>query len=69
MRFVIGLLLNVVAFLILALRLELIAAVIYIVSIALLLVSRPRRRQEVASQKREVTPDEIKRRPVAAPEA
>ncbi|ACB40689.1 hypothetical protein [Pyrobaculum neutrophilum] len=72
MRYAIGLSLNAAAFILAVLcQWPIAAAVVYIASVALLLPTAQRKRAEErppAEAKREPTPDEIKRRPVSAPE-
>ncbi|MFN7105467.1 MAG: hypothetical protein ACK4M3_02615 [Pyrobaculum sp.] len=67
MRFVLGILINAVAFILMGLGIPLAAVVTYAVSLVLLLT--PQKKPEKREVKREeVTPEEIKKRPVAVPE-
>jgi len=69
----VGILLNIAAFALCVLGQTLVAASVYLVSLALIFIGG-RRRKEKREEKRQVetrrepTPDEIKRRPVSAPE-
>jgi membrane protein implicated in regulation of membrane protease activity len=71
--FVVGVLLNIASFALCVLGQTLAAASVYLVSLALIFIGR-RGRKEKREEKRQVetrqepTPDEIKRRPVSAPE-
>jgi len=65
---VVGVVVNVVAFLLLSLGLLYIAVPLYVVSVVILLWPEKRRVEEKKEAVRELTPDEIKRRPVSAPE-
>lgn len=73
MWFVVGVLLNIASFALCVLGQTLAAASVYLVSLALIFIGR-RGRKEKREEKRQVetrqepTPDEIKRRPVSAPE-
>lgn len=68
MRLVVGVLLNVMAFVLLALSQLLLAVAIYIVSLALILAARDRKEAKPVEERKEPTPEEIRRRPVSAPE-
>ncbi len=69
----VGILLNIAAFALCALGQTLVAASVYLVSLAFIFIGG-RGRKEKREEKRQVetrrepTPDEIKRRPVSAPE-
>jgi len=65
---VVGLVVNAAAFLLLSLGLLYIAVPLYIASVAVLLWPTRRQVEEKKEVVRELTPDEIKRRPVSAPE-
>ncbi|ABP50888.1 MULTISPECIES: hypothetical protein [Pyrobaculum] len=69
MRRELGLLLNLASFVILAAGNLWVAAPLYAASIALLLIPQKIKKEEKKEEvRKEPTPDEIKRRPVAAPE-
>lgn len=65
-----GLLLNLASFVILAAGSLWVAAPLYAASIVLLLIPQKKKKEEKKKEEvgREPTPEEIKRRPVAAPE-
>ena len=67
MRLAIGLSLNLLAFILAALGYVIIAVTVYAVSILLLAWPRKREKKKIALP-REPTPDEIKKRPVMAPD-
>jgi hypothetical protein len=70
--FVVGVLLNVAAFILCMLGQMLIATPIYLISLALLFLGRRERREKREEKRveprRELTPEEIKKRPISAPE-
>jgi hypothetical protein len=70
---VVGVLLNIASFALCVLGQTLVATSVYLVSLALIFVGgreRKEKREEKrqVETRRELTPDEIKRRPVSAPE-
>ena len=67
MWFVVGVLLNVAAFILCMLGQMLIATPTYLISVALLFFGRREKREKV-EPRRELTPEEIKKRPTSAPE-
>ena len=72
MWFVVGVLLNVAAFILCMLGQMLIATPTYLISLALLFFGRRERREKKEEKRveprRELTPEEIKKRPISAPE-
>jgi len=70
--FVVGVLLNVAAFILCMLSQILIATPTYLISLALLFLGRRGRREKREEKRveprRELTPEEIKKRPISAPE-
>jgi len=71
--FIVGVLLNAAAFTLCVLGQTLVAMPIYLASLALIFIERLSRKEKRGEEKRvetrrEPTPDEIKRRPVSAPE-
>lgn len=73
MWLIVGVLLNIASFALCVLGQTLVAASVYLVSLALILIVR-RGRKEKREEKRQVetrrepTPEEIKKRPISAPE-
>jgi uncharacterized membrane protein YccF (DUF307 family) len=66
---IVGVLLNIVSFTLCVLGQTLVAASVYLVSLALIFIGRRGRKEKrQVETRREPTPDEIKRRPVSAPE-
>jgi len=65
---IIGLVVNAAAFLLIGLGLLYVAVPLYIASVVILLWPTRRQVEERKEVARELTPDEIKRRPVSAPE-
>jgi hypothetical protein len=70
--FVVGVLLNAAAFILCMLGQMLIATLTYLISLALLLLERRERREKKEEKRveprRGLTPEEIKKRPISAPE-
>jgi uncharacterized SAM-binding protein YcdF (DUF218 family) len=67
-RLVVGALVNLVAFILALLGIVWIAAALYVVSVVLLMWRREEKKVETRVEAKEPTPDEIKKRPVTAPE-
>jgi len=66
---IVGVLLNIASFALCVLGQTLVAASVYLVSLALILIGGQKRKEKrQVETRREPTPDEIKRRPVSAPE-
>ncbi|MFN3804599.1 MAG: hypothetical protein ACK4SY_06050 [Pyrobaculum sp.] len=68
MRFALGILINAVAFILMGLGIPLAAIVAYVASLVLLLTPRRKPARREVEVKREVTPEEVKKRPAAVPE-
>ncbi|WP_167827600.1 hypothetical protein [Pyrobaculum islandicum] len=69
MKFAIGIVLNITAFTLAVLCQWPIAAILfYVASLVLIMPRREKKKEEKVETKREITPEEIKRRPVSAPE-
>jgi len=65
---IIGLVVNAAAFLLIGIGLLYVAVPLYVASVVILLWPKRRQVEEKKEVVRELTPDEIKRRPVSAPE-
>ena len=72
MWFVVGVLLNVAAFILYTLGQTWVAVPTYLISLALLFLGRRERREKREEKRveprRELTPEDIKKRPISAPE-
>ncbi|MEM1597608.1 MAG: hypothetical protein QXP31_10925 [Pyrobaculum sp.] len=71
MRFELGILLNVASFLLMALSYPYVAAPLYVLSMALILWPREKKKEEkppVEERREPLTPSDIKKRPAAVPE-
>lgn len=68
MKFVLGVLTNIAGFLLLLLGFTIVAVVVYAASILLLYLATRSVEKPLCEEVREITPDEIKKRPASAPE-
>jgi predicted membrane protein len=67
-RLIVGVLVNLAAFILALLGVTWIAAALYAVSVVLLVWRREEKKVETRVEAKEPTPEEIKKRPVTAPE-